>query len=270
MLVIIMEKGPQAPGSNIEKLSYRFGAHTEKGDDYDINHDANFFDLEHGAAGAFDGVGNSERGATASQTASEAIKKSIAEPSNVPLKTRAIELVKIGNNAVREKRDKDSDLQGMSTTATVLLLKEKEGALASVGDTRAYLIKNGSYIGQITKDDVLDREEIEKAWSFMKKKLENVITNSLGHEDFEKEFTDEAEKGIGHHAVDFKVEQDDIFLIVSDGIYKVLPDNDLREIVSTANSPQEAAEELVFEAQKAEKEKGTYSDDKTAVVIFAR
>ncbi|MEJ3742974.1 PP2C family serine/threonine-protein phosphatase [Actinomycetes bacterium KLBMP 9797] len=99
-----------------------------------------------------DGIG----GLPAGELASDLIVKVLApldeqpEPDH-PLATLR-EAVEAANQQIRAAADEDPGREGMGTTVTALLLSGDQLALFHVGDSRAYLLRDGGF-RQITKDD---------------------------------------------------------------------------------------------------------------------
>jgi protein phosphatase len=145
----------------------------------------------------------------------------------------------------------------MGTTLTAAILKGKDLLLANVGDSRAYLIRGG-FIRQLTIDHSWIAEAIrtgaiteEKARTHP---YRGAITRSLGtHPDVEVDFFRE------------RITNGDVVFLCSDGLYKVVGDEEIQSIVSDSPSSQEAVRRLIDLANQ----RGG-PDDITAVVLRIR
>jgi protein phosphatase len=136
------------------------------------------------------------------------------------------------------------------------VLRGKYATFASVGDSRAYLIR-ARRLNQITQDHSLVAEQVAQGTLTKEQARQspqrNVLTQALGH----RERLDTKLPSI----FELVLLDDDRLLLCTDGFYDVLSDDDL-VAVTTQNPPQAAADRLVELA----KERGT-SDNVTAVVI---
>jgi PPM family protein phosphatase len=103
-----------------------------------------------------DGMGGAKGGERASriavETVAEIVKKSQHRDASVLLKA-----VEEANRRVREEAGRDSRLEGMGTTLVAALSLGEEIAIASVGDSRAYVFEHGKLRG-ITEDQTWVRD----------------------------------------------------------------------------------------------------------------
>ena len=110
-------------------------------------------------------------------------------------------------------------LSGMGTTFTGLVLAGRHGFLAHVGDSRAYLIRDGA-VDQITQDhtllNALRSEGKIKALHELRSQFRNAVTRAVG-----------VEPQLEVDLADFEVLPGDRFLLCSDGLYEYLDGDDL-------------------------------------------
>jgi PPM family protein phosphatase len=101
-----------------------------------------------------DGLGGHRAGEVASATAIEAIAEFDQPPPDHPDEARHVlaEAVEAANRAVIEKAASDPAYSGMATTLTVALLHQDQLSIAHVGDSRAYLQRDGEPLRQLTDD----------------------------------------------------------------------------------------------------------------------
>ena len=99
-----------------------------------------------------DGVGGHAAGEVASATIIEALAPLGGCEPGYDLVGRLHEAVVAGNAAIAERAAADPRLQGMSTTLTAILFGGSRYCLLNIGDSRTYLLRDGS-LEQLTRDD---------------------------------------------------------------------------------------------------------------------
>ena len=144
--------------------------------------------------------------------------------------------------------------QATGTTATALMLFAHEAIIGHVGDSRAYLCRGGE-VNQLTHDHSLIQKLIDLG-QYKPEEAEiamprNYLYRSLGQVDDLQVDTRVVRTGPG-----------DTFMICSDGLWDLVSTEEIRELLSSTLTPQEAAAELVRRANAA----GGY-DNSTALVI---
>ena len=97
-----------------------------------------------------DGVGGAARGDLASATAIGQLRKLDTQPSDDMVSQVAGALHR-ANDRIAELVDDDPTLSGTSTTATMALFDGEKLTFGHVGDSRAYLFRDGE-ISQLTHD----------------------------------------------------------------------------------------------------------------------
>lgn len=188
-----------------------------------------------------DGMGGAAGGNVASASAVKLISEKIATCYHVgmsdnSIKNLLVSAVESANAVVFDTASKNESLFGMGTTVVAVLFNIDRVYIASVGDSRAYIISDG--IVQITKDHsvvqgMVDRGEITKEEArFHPQK--NVITRALGvgNEIYVDFFQEEIDK------------ENDIVLICTDGLTNFVSDSDILDL-SKSFSKYEIADELV-------------------------
>jgi len=100
-----------------------------------------------------DGVGGMPGGELASEIAIEVLAdlEHRTEGTRSPLDALEAK-IEMANDRIRDVIDASPDLQGMATTLTAILFDGQRMALAHVGDSRAYLLRDGE-LTQLTRDD---------------------------------------------------------------------------------------------------------------------
>jgi PPM family protein phosphatase len=198
-----------------------------------------------------DGVGGAARGDIASSTAVQQLRRLDAPPSDDLLGQVAGALHR-AHDRIGELVDEDPALNGTSTTATVALFDGNRLGIGHVGDSRAYLYRDGE-LSQLTHDHTFVQSLID----------EGRITTDDARVHPHRNLILKALDGIHEAEPDlFELEMvaGDRLLLCSDGVSGVLDDGRLADILSTG-SPDYAAVELV----RASLEAGS-SDNVTCVV----
>ncbi|WP_026487208.1 Stp1/IreP family PP2C-type Ser/Thr phosphatase [Caldanaerobius polysaccharolyticus] len=157
-----------------------------------------------------------------------------------------------GNLEVFKRAMLNKSMNGMGTTLTLLLIENGKYFLGHIGDSRAYLVRDGE-IKQISNDHSLVAELIRQG-SITENEARvhpqrNIITRALGTED-----DIEIDIAFDH------VNPGDIILLCTDGLTSMLTDQEILDIIYD-KEPEMACEELV----KAANARGGY--DNITVVI---
>jgi serine/threonine protein phosphatase PrpC len=112
-----------------------------------------------------DGLGGHQAGEVASEIAIRAIAKLEGRGFATPDEARDALVAAIleGNRAVLDKASSDPALWGMGTTMTaVALAGDRWAQLAHVGDSRAYLLREGEGLRQVTNDQTIVGELVRQ------------------------------------------------------------------------------------------------------------
>lgn len=171
-----------------------------------------------------DGMGGHRGGATASRLAAETVKAQYlgSETTDIPAALRAS--LSRANARIYSEAQSTPELRGMGTTTSVLAVREGEGWLAHVGDSRIYMVR-GDEIQQLTDDHSLVatmvREGLLTAQEAETHPRRNVLQRSMGvAEDVEIDV-----KG------PFELREGDTFILCSDGLHGVVKEEELKEVV---------------------------------------
>jgi PPM family protein phosphatase len=198
-----------------------------------------------------DGVGGAARGDIASSTAVQQLRKLDRQPTDDPLALVAGALHR-AHDRIGELVEEEPSLNGTSTTATVALFDGSRLAIGHVGDTRAYLYRNGE-LSRLTKDHTFVQSLID----------EGRITEAESRVHPHRNLILKAVDGVHEAEPDlFFVElaAADRVLLCSDGACGVLDDDRIADILSSGNVDY-ATVELV----RASLEAGS-SDNVTCIV----
>jgi serine/threonine protein phosphatase PrpC len=187
-----------------------------------------------------DGMGGHASGEIASQMAAESLHYLFyRRPQPVP--AALAEGFAAANLAIHERGLNDPNCAGMGTTCTVIVLRNDHIWLGHVGDSRAYLVRNGK-IHLISEDHSLVAELVrqgklteEEAKNFPDR---NVILRALGiHPQVEPMIWREG----------LPAQSGDILVLCSDGLNDVVDDETIRQTAGSL-APFEACEALIQHA----------------------
>ncbi len=156
-------------------------------------------------------------------------------------------------SAVHAEGQKDDTKRGMGTTLVGLLVIGSRGFLAHVGDSRVYLVRQGtvhqltedhSLVNELLKRGRLTREQIEKV------QYKNAVTRAVGvYESVEVD------------TLDFDVLAGDRFLLCSDGLHGYLEETEIPQLF--AQVPEDELAQRLIELANGRGGK----DNITAVVV---
>lgn len=191
-----------------------------------------------------DGLGGHAGGEIAS---SLAIKK-IAAIEKVPLTQRNAETTLVDtfleiNSSLAQAMKKNSELRGMGTTLTVLVLGKERTYLAHLGDSRAYRIRSGA-ITQLTKDHTIVQELLDQG---------RLSPDEIdGHP--QRSFVTKALMGAQQHErpdfLEIEIADDDALLLCSDGLSGIVDEKKIAEIITAHGVSERSISELKSLAYK--------------------
>jgi serine/threonine protein phosphatase PrpC len=208
-------------------------------------------------AAVADGMGGHRAGEVASAIAMEELATlEHAGPWPTPAEAgealRAVFLA--ANRRIRETAAKDAEFEGMGTTLVALLEDGDSVHLANVGDSRAYLLRNGE-LSQVTVDHTLVQELIDEGRlrpdEAERHPQRSIITRALG-----------VESDVEVDLFTYKLLSGDRLLLCSDGLSGVVDEHRIRNVLLRVPEPQRAAEKLVAMANE-----GGGPDNITVVVL---
>ncbi|MEW6738031.1 MAG: Stp1/IreP family PP2C-type Ser/Thr phosphatase [Acidobacteriota bacterium] len=201
-----------------------------------------------------DGMGGHEGGEVASHLTVDTIKMELARlPKQLSPQSRLEAAIEEANRIVWQQRQADTNLNKMGATATVVLVEQDNAYIAEVGDSRAYILRDGR-IKQLTTDQTMVQMLIdagaispEAAAHSLNR---NILLQAIGTHEFLQ---------IAVTAIQLQV--NDIFLLCSDGLSSKLPASDMKQIVVESSNLETAANNLVQTA----KERG--GEDNITVIL---
>lgn len=183
----------------------------------------------------FDGMGGEEFGEIAAFTAAQTLKESQVRLSDyvIPEKRFLTESCLSMNRAVYDKAQ-ELGTSHMGTTAAILLFSGHEVYSCNLGDSKAFRLRGGEFM-QLTQDhndaDYLQEKGIDRR---------PLLTQYLGIDPEEMQIEPYIAKGT--------VFLGDQYLICSDGLTDMLSNIEICAVMSTAESAEACADELVKQA----------------------
>jgi serine/threonine protein phosphatase PrpC len=198
-----------------------------------------------------DGMGGHQSGEVASSLASRAVAHHITQNFYLPalisqesdtswpdLRDVLVEAVRTANNSVADR------VPGGGTTLTCALVLESRAYIAHVGDSRAYIVTADGAFDQVTHDHSLVDRLVELGQLTPDEAAvhpqKNVLYRAVGQG--------------GELEVDTytrTIERGARLLLCSDGLWGIVTEAKMAEIVMNASSPQAACEKLVIAANEA-------------------
>ena len=250
---------------------------TDVGSKRDHNEDSFLVANDLGLFVVADGMGGHQGGDRASQLAVEIMRKEVdaalqnglsrariptgpTEPAGNLTKTddpppaAAVlrDATKAASQAIFDLAQADSQLQGMGTTVTALLVHDERAYLGHVGDSRAYVYRDGK-VSQLTEDHSWIREQVKAGLltpeDARDSKFKHIITRSVG---FERDVLVDLQQ--------VPVTAGDCFVLCSDGLSNYVEPVELASVL-TANYYRKVPQILIELAN----ERG--GDDNISVVV---
>jgi len=150
---------------------------------------------------------------------------------------------RLANRRIASTIADSHDLRGMATTASSLLTGPDGACVAHVGDSRVYVLRGG-HLQQITNDHSWVEEQVRAgtmtATAARQHPWRNVVTRALsGGEDPEVDVTQ------------VQPVQSERYLLCSDGLFSVVPDEQIAALLGTPGVPLEDVCQKLIDAANA-------------------
>jgi protein phosphatase len=218
-----------------------------------------------------DGMGGHVAGEVASRVAVEAIEAFIQETAGadknrtwpfpfdptVSLEANRLRAAfRLANRKIASAIADSQDLRGMATTASAVLLGPRSSAsVAHVGDSRVYVLRAGT-LEQITNDHSWVEEQVRAGTlsptAARQHPWRNVVTRALsGGDDPEVDVTEVTPR------------PGERYLLCSDGLFGVVPDSRIAELLGQVDIPLDAICRSLVAAANA----GGGPDNITALIL---
>jgi len=201
-----------------------------------------------------DGMGGARAGEVAARLAAAALEEAGTETRGEQGVTA---LIVEANRRIWERALTDPATAGMGTTVTAALVDARSGTVAvgHVGDSRAYLLRDGT-LEQLTTDHSLVAELVQSGVLTPEEALRHpqrsAITRALG-----------TEPSVDVETLTVEGRPGDLYLVCSDGVSAMLADEDIFEAIDGSGRDPAAAAEALVNAANA---RG--GEDNITVVLF--
>ena len=230
---------------------------TDVGMKRDHNEDCVGIDLPSGIAVLADGMGGHNAGEVASAMAVDLISRLLKDGlkrfpqgqldedtgfSKEALLARNSAVT--ANNVIIETAQAKPECSGMGTTVVVAVFYGDRVAVAHVGDSRMYLLRD-EYLSHVTEDHSLIQEQVRRglltAEDARNSSIKNLVTRALG-----------VEQDVEADVVEDLARVGDLYMMCSDGLTDVVPDEAIRlTMIEHGNHLQACAQALIDLANDA-------------------
>ncbi|HEY2361159.1 MAG TPA: Stp1/IreP family PP2C-type Ser/Thr phosphatase [Candidatus Angelobacter sp.] len=219
------------------------------------NNEDNFgFDSRYGIFVVCDGMGGQAAGEVASKMGVDVLlnyfRNQLPDAAKHPMNGQngssgvqnLANAIQLANKTIFEAGQQHNGRNGMGSTIVAALVRGNSLAIANVGDSRIYLVRQGT-IQQLTQDHSLVMEQVRRGYITLEQaqqsEMQNIILRALG-----------AEEMVEADIEDLVTVPGDILIMASDGLTRYVPDEDILKIVQGPGGLQEACGELVKRARE--------------------
>jgi protein phosphatase len=207
-----------------------------------------------------DGMGGMQGGSTASLLAVKTILKTVASadescrPADVLVKA-----IETANVAIIEEGKKNSELQGMGSTVTALLISPYSAVTAYVGDSRVYQLRgenklfrtfDHSMVFEMVKKKVISEEQARLSVQ------SNVILKALG-----------VKPEITVDVIERPYKKGDRFILCTDGFWGAMPETELIGLLSAKKPIGKVLESTATIVDSLGRNSGGGHDNLTAAIL---
>jgi protein phosphatase len=229
---------------------FQYGGVIDPGCQRTVNEDRILMDPDLGLFVVADGMGGHRHGETAAELAVSTLKcylqttrsrHDVTWPFgyNFMLSLEANRLVTgilLANRHIWKRSEESPECAGMGSTIAAILIDSERAAIANVGDSRGYLFRGGK-LEQLTVDDtwlnaVVNRDALDRS-TLLKHPMRNVLTQAAG-----------SQHDLDVHTADVEFEAGDLVLLCSDGIYGVVCEEAISEVLRSRDSAEQQARRL--------------------------
>jgi protein phosphatase len=242
-------------------VHWESAAATDRGRRRSSNEDAFVVRPDLGFFVVADGMGGHAAGEVASRMAVDTLTEEFLAANPAALSPAGVEAAlttatAAANRAIFERGQREPDKAGMGTTLTALALLPQHGAwrIAHVGDSRAYLLRDGE-LTQLTTDHTWVQQQVDlgrlRPAEARGHPFANIVTRALG-----------IDAGVDVDVERGDARPGDLFLLCSDGLSGMVTDRAIARTLTADLAPDILVQKLVAAANRAGGD-----DNITAVVV---
>lgn len=188
-----------------------------------------------------DGMGGAQAGEVASALAVDEFRRGLVAEGTA--EQRLSERVRAANRRIYETARAKHEQAGMGTTLTAVYLDDSELAVAHVGDSRAYIFRDGGLI-RLTHDHSLVAELMRRGKLTPEQAAEHpqrsIITRALG-----------IEPEVEVDTWTYSMRAHDVVLLCSDGLTSMISEAQITEALAAEPDLDRAGARLIREANEA-------------------
>jgi PPM family protein phosphatase len=202
-----------------------------------------------------DGLGGAAKGEVASAMAVESVVASLQEDATAESSsngdgngmlshetTTLVKAIQLANQKIHEQGTRDPACRGMGATIVAARITGNRLSVVHVGDSRAYLLR-ANKLEQLTADHSLVAEQVRQGLMTPEQaaasELQSVLTRALG-----------TEANVEVDADEIELFPSDSLLLCSDGLTRMVPEEEIATILVQAAAVPAAAERLVERANE--------------------
>jgi PPM family protein phosphatase len=187
-----------------------------------------------------DGMGGAQAGEVAAKIAADAFGS--ADDRGEAPEGYLRRVVRAANERIHDLAERDASRSGMGTTLTAALIGEDEVSFAHVGDSRAYVFRDGD-LKRLTSDHSLV-EELRRQGRLTEAQAEehpqrSIITRALG-----------PEPEVEVDTMTYPARPGDVFLLCSDGLTTMVPEARIARVLERSRDLDSALSRLIREANE--------------------
>lgn len=169
------------------------------------------------------------------------------------------------NKSVCNLKDQNGNPLKGGSTIVALVIKNKELFWSSVGDSRAYLFRDGQLVqftldhnyGTVLKEQlnagIIDRSKYE-----VENQKSEALISFLGMQDL---------KLIDYNDSSLKLQTNDKIIIMSDGLYKLISDQEIERLIDNFSNIEDALKAFEMKAERIASQKKISRDNMTVALI---
>jgi len=190
-----------------------------------------------------DGMGGAQAGEVASRLAVEVFERGLGSDDGRSGEELLAARVHEANSRIHQMSQAEQERAGMGTTITAAHVGEHDVAIAHVGDSRAYRLRGDEFV-RLTEDHSLV-EEMRRRGQLTAQEADehpqrSIITRALG-----------PEPDVLVDTSSWRGAEGDVYLLCSDGLTSMVPEERVAEIVRAATSLREGGRALIDAANEA-------------------